>query len=104
MLRCLDWSAWYNVMPGADRELLHVSGSCDVESASTEIRLEPDNEGIVDDPSLFVLRLVVEEGRFGDTMVATKEVAGTWREAAVERVVVRLPDGNDASIDVREAH
>ena len=104
MPRCFEWEAWYDLMPGAEHDVLHVSGKCEVASSSTDIRLEPDNEGIVDDPELFVLRLVVDEPPVGDTMMATKDVGGRWRASGIKRVSVRVPDEHAASIDVREVY
>ena len=64
--------------------------------------MEPTNEGIVDDPELFVLRLVVEKPSAGDTMMATKEVSGRWPETGIKRVEIRVPDADAANVPVRD--
>lgn len=104
MTRCFDWTAWYDRMPGADQDVLHVAGRCEVDSSSTQIRLEPYNEGIVDDPELFVVRVVVDETDWGDTMMDTKEVGGRWRELGIKRVEIRLLDGGREVVEVSETH
>lgn len=53
-----DWAAWYNRMPGTTDPDLHVSGTCSI-GGSTMLFLRPGNEGIVDEPDLFVLELVI---------------------------------------------
>jgi hypothetical protein len=104
MCRCFEWDAWYDQMPGADHDVLHVAGKCEVSSSSTELELEPTNEGIVDDPELFVLRLVVKKSPVGDTMMATKEVSGRWPEAGIKRVEIRVPDAEPANVPVRDVN
>jgi hypothetical protein len=92
-----DWSAWYNRMPGADDPDLHVSGTCGLESSSTMVRLEPGNEGIIDDPELFVLRLVVTTPDIHDDRYVEREVS--WHDnvgAGIKRVRV-----NGASVEIR---
>lgn len=77
MVTCTDWSAWYNRMPGADDPELHVAGKVECESSSVELRLELDNEGIVDEPDLIALRLTATEPDAGDTQWMVKDVE--WR-------------------------
>lgn len=99
-----DWQAWYNRMPGAGDPRLHVSGVCHLRSASTRVRLEPGNEGTVDDPAVAVLRLVVEEGDVGVDLIEDRPVYWDgFLGADVERVVVRVPDAEPVRIDVFEA-
>ena len=56
----------------------------------------------IDDPELFVLRLVVEKPSAGDTMMATKEVSGRWPETGIKRVEIRVPDADAANVPVRD--
>lgn len=72
-----DWSAWYDRMPGAEDPDLHVSGICLLDSSNIMVQLEPDNEGIVDDPELFVLKLVVTRPAVLDNVYVEREVS--WR-------------------------
>jgi hypothetical protein len=55
-----EWSAWYNRQPGRDDPNLHVVGHCKLRSGSIKVGLEPGNEGIVDDPKLYVLACTVD--------------------------------------------
>ena len=103
MCRCFDWDAWYDRMPGADEGILRVAGSCEVSSSSIQLALEPDNEGVVDDPELFVLRLAVDKPDIGDTMVATKPISGEWDAPGIKRVSIRVPNSEPVTVSVRDA-
>lgn len=99
---CSDWSAWYNRMPGSDDPNLYVSGRCSVSSGSTTLSLKPGDEGIVDEPDLYVLQLVVEEPEIGDTQHIDREVR--WSDdvgAGIRRV--RVQGGASAHIEVIDA-
>ncbi len=104
MPECMDWMAWYDRMPGSADGTLRVAGKCKVSSSSTQLRLEQDNEGIVPDPELVVLRLVVEEAAVGDTMMSTKDVSIEIQESGVKRVLIRIPDADDVRLDVQDVH
>lgn len=102
MVDCKEWDAWYNRMPGTNDEDLHVAGKVGCPSSSIDPRLEPDNEGVVDDPSLFVLKLFAEPPPIGDDMYVEKDVA--WADnvgAGIKRVEIR--GACQAMIPVREA-
>jgi len=100
---CFDWEAWCNRMPGARDEDLHVSGKCRLESSSLGLRLVPGNEGVVDEPDLFVLSLEVDRPQVGDDRVEEREVS--WSGDAGQGVQrVRLQGAASAEIAVREAH
>ena len=101
-MECMDWDAWYDQMPGADHDVLHVAGRCEVESSSVELSLEPGNEGIVDDPELIVLELRVQRAPAGDDMMAEKEVS--WKGTAPGIKQVRIQGAADATIKVRDVH
>lgn len=95
-VRTRDWSAWYNRMPGAEDPNLYVSGTCCLESSAITVRLEPDNEGIVDDPELLVLRLVVTTPAIHDARYVEREV--TWQDnvgAGIKRVRI-----NGVSVEI----
>lgn len=96
---CRDWDAWYNRMPGSEDRNLHVAGTCECESSSIQLSLKPYNEGIVDEPDLFVLRLEVQRPDVGDTQWVEKQVS--WEGpagGAIKRV--RVVGGAD-NIPVR---
>lgn len=99
---CHDWSAWYNRMPGANDPKLHVSGQCSLPSSSIRVELVPGNEGIVDEPDLFVLELVVDEPDVGDTQFIERDI--TWIGNAgpdIERV--RIQGAANALLEVFDA-
>lgn len=57
---CADWKAWYDEMPGPEPDPnLYVAAECTFSSGSITWSLKPGNEGVVDDPELFVLDLEV---------------------------------------------
>jgi hypothetical protein len=97
-----QWDAWYNLMPGADAEILHVVGEVEVPSSSIALRLEPTNEGIVDDPTLIALKLVVERPEAGDDMMAKKEVSWEDRAPGIKRVRIDGPCPD--MVEVRDIH
>jgi hypothetical protein len=88
------WSAWYNRMPGTDDPDLHVSGTCSLESSNITVQLEPGNEGVIDDPELYVLRLVVTRPAVLDDLCVERDV--NWQGAvgpAIKRVRINgVPD------------
>jgi hypothetical protein len=98
-----DWSAWYNRMPGPDPDPdLHVSGICSLESSNITVQLEPDNEGIIDDPELFVLKLVVTKPAIHDDRYVEREV--TWQKnvgPGIKRVRINAVTDEIPVIDAR---
>lgn len=103
-MECYDWSAWYNRMPGAEDPNLYVSGRCRLDSGSDVITLTPGNEGIINDPDVFVLDLRVERKKFGDTQAPEREVS--WNGNAgpdIKRVHIRTAGAETTSVDVTEA-
>jgi len=102
MYECRDWSAWYNRMPVTDEpNVLHVTGTCSLPSGSISITLEPDNEGIIDDPEFYVLRLRVEVPPGGTTDYVERDVH--WEGDVgpdIRRVTIRIPDSPDVTIEV----
>jgi hypothetical protein len=69
-----QWEAWYNRMSGVDDKDLHVAGKVGLPSSQAEVTLEPYNDGIVDDPSVFVLKLTVVMPGVGDTRYVERDV------------------------------
>ncbi len=97
-----EWSAWYNRMPGSDDPNLHVSGRCELPSGSIRITLEPGNEGIVDEPDLFVLEAKVEVPEVGTDDFVEREV--TWEDDVGPDIKrVRVQGDLDANIEVEDA-
>lgn len=95
-----EWNARYNAMPGADHDVLRVTGECEVDSSSVELELEETNEGFVDQPELIALRLKAHRPDFGDTMIATKTVQWERPVTGIERV--RITGEADATIPVQQ--
>lgn len=99
---CRDWEAWYNRMPGTNDPRLHVAGKCTLESSSISISLVPGNEGIVDEPDLFVLDLRVERPDIGDTQVVERDVSWVG-DAGPSIARVRIQGGASAQVSVFDA-
>lgn len=96
------WDAWYNRQPGADDPNLHVVGRCQLPSGSIQITLEPGNEGIMDEPDLFVLQAKVEVPDVGTDDFVEREVS--WEgDAGPDIKRVRVQGDLSADIEVREA-
>lgn len=91
-----DWSAWYNRMPGADDPDLHVTGICGLASSSITVRLAPGNVGVVPEPDLYALDLVVTIPEIGDERYLEREV--TWAENVGQTIkVVRI---NNVGVEI----
>jgi hypothetical protein len=99
-IECLDeWAAWYDRMPGRNDPNLHVTGKIRCFSGSIQLRLEPGNEGVVEQPELFVLELKVDEPTGGTTDVVDKPV--DWSDDVGQGIrVVRIQGPCSATIDV----
>jgi len=68
-------------------------GSCT--QGGFSLRLEPTNEGIVDDPAVIALRLVVEAPEMGTDVITPAHVEYRMKVGeAVNRVRVDTPDGS----------
>lgn len=94
-----EWSAWYNDQPPRDDQDLHVAGRCQLPSGSIQIQLEPGNEGIVDDPKLFVLQCTVDVPEVGTDDWVEREVS--WRGDAGRYIeLVRIQGHLSAQIKV----
>jgi hypothetical protein len=103
MYDCVDWYAWFNRMPGtSEPNVLHVTGTCTMPDGRTRVWLEPANEGVVDDPTVYVLELKVElpTGAADVTIPCPVRWDGEV-DPAVERVVIR--GEADATIHVEIA-
>ena len=99
---CSNWSAWYNRQPGTDDPYLHVVGTCTLPSGSLRLELVPGDEGVVDEPDLFVLQLVTRKPEIGDAMVIDRQV--TWEgNAGPDIRRVRIQGEAEAMIEVVEA-
>ena len=97
-----EWSAWYNRMPGTDDPNLHVAGRCQLPSGSIQITLKPGDEGIVDEPDLFVLEATVEVPDVGTDDFVEREV--TWEgDAGPDITRVRIQGDLQAEIEVTDA-
>jgi hypothetical protein len=99
---CREWEAWYNRMPGTNDSRLHVAGKCTLESSSISISLAPGNEGVADEPDLFVLELSVDRPSAGDTQVVERDVSWVGDAGhSIERV--RIQGEASAEVTVFDA-
>lgn len=105
-MACSDfghWSAVRDSMPGDNGPTLRIDGKCTCTSTGHTLTLEPDNEGIVDDPDMQVFRLIVQEPKAGGGMVTEEPIHYEGpADLRAKKVVVRLPDGQEARIDIQE--
>jgi hypothetical protein len=101
MIEC-EWQAWYDHLPGGDNRL-HVAGTCEVESSSVDLRLEPDHEGL-DEPDTIALKLISRPPEAGQRSVIDEQVSWTGGPAqAGERVKrVRIGGETDVTVEVRD--
>ncbi len=84
---------WRATTSGSPR-LLRVRGEGECTQGGHTLRLLPDNEGIIDDPALIVLRLEIDEPDVGPDVITPIEI--TYETEVDEKVVgveVRLPEG-----------
>ncbi|HYI61513.1 MAG TPA: hypothetical protein VEW93_06880 [Acidimicrobiales bacterium] len=96
---CYDWSAWYNRMPGTDDPNLRVVGTCQLNSSSQQLKLVPVADGVVDEPDLQTLRLVVETPDFGPTDIAERQVS--WEgDVGPDIKRVKIQGAAEAEIEV----
>jgi len=86
---------------GPDR-VIKVTGDGDCNRAGYTLRLEPTNEGIVDDPEVVALRLVVEEGESGAEVITPVHVETEVRGDPAIKVRIDTADGS-AWVAVEEA-
>lgn len=92
-----QWEAWYNRMPGVGDKDLHVAGKVGLPSSQAEVTLAPDNVGIVDDPSVFALRLTIVMPDVGDTLYVEREV-GWHKDVGPDIKTVRI--GGDVAAEM----
>jgi hypothetical protein len=94
-----EWSAWCNRQPPREDPNLHVAGRCMLPSGSIEIRLEPGDEGVVDDPTLFVLQCSVDVPDVGTDDWVEREVS--WQDDVGQEIeVVRVQGDLNATVKV----
>ena len=101
MIEC-EWQAWYDRLPGGDNRL-HVAGTCEVESSTVDLMLEPD-DGDVDEPATLALKLISRPPEAGQRSVIDEQVSWTGEPAqAGERVKrVRIGGETDVTLDVMD--
>ena len=92
-----DFSA--RAQTSGDTRTLTVEGECFCSRAGFRLELEPDNPGIVPQPKDVVLRLnpiAPEQG--ADVMTLTPLTYITRIGEEAERVIIRLPEGQEAIV------
>ena len=90
-------------MPGSDGPRLRIHGLCTCTREGHTVTLEPDNEGIIDDPAVQVFRVRVQEPDFGPDVMTDEPIHydGPADEPAT-KVLIRLPDASQVSVDVQD--
>jgi hypothetical protein len=90
-------------MPGSDGPTLRISAKCTCDAAGHTITLELDNEGIIDDPDVQVFRGRVQEPQAGAPVMTEEDVHYKGpADPRAKRVVIRLPDGRQESVDIQD--
>jgi hypothetical protein len=97
---CRDWSAWYNDEPGPTQRdpRLHVAAHCRFSSGSITWKLEPGNEGIVDDPERIVLQFTVDDPGIGTSDFVEGPI--DWAEDVGDGIKVVEIRG-DANVEIQ---
>ncbi|HEV2061673.1 MAG TPA: hypothetical protein VGR12_02380 [Solirubrobacteraceae bacterium] len=73
---CTHWKAWYNDQPGPEPDpKLYVSADCTFSSGSIRHDLRPANEGVIDDPDVFVLQFDVDDPGHGTSDFVEKTIS-----------------------------
>jgi hypothetical protein len=85
---------------GSDR-IITVTGKGECTRGGDKARLERGNDGIVDDPEVLVLRLVVEEAEFGPDVMTPFEVEIEVQGDPAVRVRIDTSEGTEV-VEVEE--
>jgi|GEM_PF-5376738 len=86
---------------GKDR-MVTVRGEGECSGDGYELSLEPVPDGIVDEPDVVTMRLVVREPKHGTTVMTDVSVEEAVHDQAATRVRVRTADGIEG-VPVEEA-
>jgi hypothetical protein len=86
------------------RELI-VSGTCTCTKTGYTLKLEAANAGVVPQPDIVTLQLVVTEPEFGEDTVTDTQVETyiTKIGPASKEVHIRVPDGPDLVVRIEDA-
>jgi hypothetical protein len=103
MIEC-EWQAWYDRLPGGDNRL-HVAGTCEVESSSVDLRLEPEEgTGGGGEPDTLALKLISSPPEAGRRSVIDEQVSWTGEPVQPgERFKrVRIGGETDVTLEVMD--
>lgn len=94
-----SWHASTSTFEGV--RMLRIRGEGECTESGNHLELSPDNEGIVDDPELIVLRLTVTPAGAGsDVLVPAAVDFATPIDPQVRRVQIRVPDFADVELEL----
>lgn len=94
-----DWEAWYNRQPGAGDLRLHVAGKVELPSSGIVASLVLWSDGVVDEPDLITLRLIVDVPEIGDDLFVTKDLL--WSEDVGQDIARVRILGSDFPDDIK---
>lgn len=98
-----DWAAVRDSMPGPEGPVLRIQGSCTCTSTGHRVSLEPDNEGIVDDPDIQVFRVRVEEPAAGGSAMTEESISYNGpADPRASKVVIRVPEGEPVTVEIQD--
>jgi hypothetical protein len=90
------FSNWTATASGdGDSRTVKVTGSGECTQGGYSVRLEPTNEGVVDDPEVAALRLVIEAPEAGTDVMTPVRVEYEIRGDPAIRIRVDTPDGTE---------
>ena len=93
-------SEWQATATGqADERVITVIGEGECTSSGHVLRLEPTNEGIVDDPDTVALRLVVENPEVGAEVITPVHVETEIHGDPATCVRIDTPSGSEGVSD-----
>jgi hypothetical protein len=93
-----EWTA--TASDDGDTRTVRVAGSGECTQSGYRLRLEPTNEGVVDDPEVAALRLIVEAPEHGADVMTPVEVEFEIRGDPAVRIRIDTPDGSEwVSVD-----
>ena len=103
MCECLGTDFMAHVRSEGGARILRIEGTCTCPQAGYNLRLEPDNPGIVPDPREVVLRIAVTAPNVA-AEVLTPTIVEYEGEVApeAERVLIRQAQGDDIILALAE--
>jgi len=88
-----DWEA--TAAGAGSTRVITVKGRGECTQGGHQLRLEPTNEGVIDDPNVTALRLVIEEPEVGTDLMTPVEVKAEVHGDPAIRVRIDTTEGSE---------